>query len=125
MDPYNGRNALNGIIKFFTGVDALRQHVPMETRLHGIITHGGDAANVVPGYASAKYYVRAVSKEAVEDTVAVTLRFESSALWNPEVPFRVEVCGTVASPRLPAQKGILALRHAHPTTLIGGSRLNK
>jgi amidohydrolase len=55
MDPYNGRNALNGIIKFFTGVDALRQHVPMETRLHGIITHGGDAANVVPGYAAGKY----------------------------------------------------------------------
>jgi predicted DNA-binding transcriptional regulator YafY len=39
------------------------------------------------------------------------------------VPFRVEVFGTVASPNLPARKGILALRHAHPTTLIGGSRL--
>jgi len=34
------------------------------------------------------------------------------------------VFGTVASPRLPARKGILALRHTHPTTLIGGSRLN-
>ena len=39
------------------------------------------------------------------------------------MPFRVEVFGTVASPNLPARKGILALRHAHPTTLIGGSRL--
>jgi amidohydrolase len=68
-DPYNGRNALNGVIKFFTGVDALRQHVPMETRLHGIITHGGDAANVVPGYASAKYFIRATTKERVEDVV--------------------------------------------------------
>ena len=43
-DPYNGINALNAMIKFFTGVDALRQHVHMETRLHGIITHGGRAA---------------------------------------------------------------------------------
>ena len=40
------------------------------------------------------------------------------------MPFRVEVFGTVASPNLPARKGILALRHAHPATLIGGSRLS-
>ena len=39
------------------------------------------------------------------------------------MPFRVEVFGTVTSRNLPARKGILALRHAHPTTLIGGSRL--
>ena len=69
LDPYNGRNALNGMIKFFTGVDALRQHVPMETRLHGIISNGGDAANVVPGYAAGKYYVRAASKEDVYDVL--------------------------------------------------------
>ena len=41
------------------------------------------------------------------------------------MPFRVEVFGTVASPNLSARKGILALRHAHPTTLIGGSRLSR
>jgi amidohydrolase len=70
MDPYNGRNALNGLIHFFSGVDSLRQHVHMETRLHGIITHGGDAANVVPGYAAGKYYVRAVNREQVEDVLA-------------------------------------------------------
>lgn len=70
MDPYNGRNALNGMIHFFSGVDSLRQHVQMETRLHGIITHGGDAANVVPGYTAGKYYVRAASKEQVEDVLA-------------------------------------------------------
>ena len=40
------------------------------------------------------------------------------------MPFRVEVFGTVTSRNLPARKGILALRHAHPTTLIGGSRLS-
>lgn len=69
QDPYNGRNALNGLIKFFTGIDALRQHVTMDTRLHGIITHGGDAPNVVPGYAAGKYYVRAASKDSVQETV--------------------------------------------------------
>src|SRR6266496_6372006 len=44
------------------------------------------------------------------------------------MPFRVESFGTVASPNLPARKGILALRHAHPSQLtqsVGGSRLSR
>lgn len=57
-DPYNGVNALNAVIHLFTGIDALRQHVTMPTRIHGIITHGGDAVNVVPKYASASIMVR-------------------------------------------------------------------
>jgi amidohydrolase len=58
-DPYNGVNALNAVIKTFTGIDALRQHLRMESRIHGIITHGGEAANVVPKYARAEFLVRA------------------------------------------------------------------
>jgi amidohydrolase len=68
-DPYNGVNALNAVIEFFKGVDALRQHVPMETRIHGIITHGGDAVNVVPKYASAELLVRAPSVEGVSSVM--------------------------------------------------------
>ena len=66
-DPYNGVNALNAVIKLFTGLDALRQHVTMDTRIHGIITDGGQAANVVPKYASAKISVRAASRGYVEE----------------------------------------------------------
>lgn len=69
-DPYNGVNALNAVIKLFTGLDALRQHVTMDTRIHGIITHGGDAANVVPHYASAFIEVRSASLKGLEDLVA-------------------------------------------------------
>ncbi|HLT20531.1 MAG TPA: M20 family metallopeptidase, partial [Thermomicrobiales bacterium] len=66
-DPYNGVNALNAMIKLFTGLDAMRQHVHMESRIHGIITHGGDAANVVPKYAAGKFYVRAASRDYLEE----------------------------------------------------------
>lgn len=69
-DPYNGVNALNAVIKLFTGLDALRQHVTMDTRIHGIITNGGEAANVVPPYASAFIEVRAASLAGLEDLVA-------------------------------------------------------
>lgn len=69
-DPYNGVNALNAVIKLFTGIDALRQHIHMDARIHGIITHGGDAANVVPKYASATFFVRAASRAYLDELVA-------------------------------------------------------
>ena len=68
-DPYNGVNALNAVIKLFTGIDALRQHIYMEDRIHGIITHGGDAANVTPKYTSARMYIRAASRDHLQDLV--------------------------------------------------------
>ena len=68
-DPYNGVNALNAVIKLFTGIDAMRQHVTMDARIHGIITHGGDAANVVPEHAAAKFFVRAASRDYLEELV--------------------------------------------------------
>lgn len=67
--PEQGRNALNGVLAFFEGMDALRQHAPSDLRVHGIITHGGAAANVVPDYARAHFFLRAPSGAAVEALV--------------------------------------------------------
>lgn len=69
-DPHEGINALNAVIHLFTGLDALRQHVTPDVRIHGIITDGGEAPNIVPDFAAAEFYVRAASVEAVEATVA-------------------------------------------------------
>ena len=68
-DPENGINALNAIIQTFTGIDAMRQHVTPDVRIHGIITHGGVAPNVTPEYARARFYVRAQTQRAVHDLV--------------------------------------------------------
>lgn len=65
-DPYNGANALNGVIKLFTGIDAMRQHIKQDARIHGIITHGGDAPNVVPHEAAAKFFVRAADRQYLD-----------------------------------------------------------
>lgn len=59
--PEKGINALDAVIQLFNGINALRQHVPSDVRIHGIITHGGDAPNIVPEYASARFYIRATS----------------------------------------------------------------
>jgi amidohydrolase len=57
--PDEGINALDAIILTYNGINALRQHLRDDARIHGIITHGGDAPNIVPEYAAARFYVRA------------------------------------------------------------------
>jgi len=64
--PEKGVNALDAIILTFVSINALRQHVPDDVRIHGIITHGGDAVNVIPEYASCRLGVRATRMEKVE-----------------------------------------------------------
>ena len=63
--PQEGRNALAAMIQFFVGVDGLRQHMPETARLHGIIRHGGTAANVVPDFTEAEFLVRALTMDEV------------------------------------------------------------
>ena len=65
--PQDGINALNSVIQLFNGIDALRQHVTPDVRMHGIITNGGVAANIVPDEAVAQFYFRAAKKETVMD----------------------------------------------------------
>lgn len=57
--PDEGINALDAILLTFNGINALRQHIRDDARIHGIITHGGDAPNIVPDYAAAEFIVRA------------------------------------------------------------------
>jgi amidohydrolase len=56
--PDRGINALDAMIQTFNSIAMLRQQVRSEARIHGIITHGGTAANVIPDYTRAEFYVR-------------------------------------------------------------------
>lgn len=57
--PQNGISALDAVIHTFVGINALRQLFTDDVRVHGIITHGGSATNIVPAYAEAKFLLRA------------------------------------------------------------------
>ena len=59
VDPWAGVNALDACIQTFNAISMLRQQVRPECRIHGIITSGGAAANIIPEYAAATFYVRA------------------------------------------------------------------
>jgi metal-dependent amidase/aminoacylase/carboxypeptidase family protein len=57
--PHHGINALDGVIQTFNGINALRQHLLPDVRIHGIITYGGASANIVPARAVCRFRVRA------------------------------------------------------------------
>lgn len=61
--PEEGISALEAMILTFNNINAIRQHLEIKDRIAGIITHGGDAANIVPGYTSAEFSVRGENEE--------------------------------------------------------------
>ena len=65
--PENGVNALDAMILVFNAVGLMRQQLPSDVRIHGIITKGGDAPNIVPDYTEAKFYVRAATVKRMMD----------------------------------------------------------
>ncbi len=67
--PHEGINALDAVIQTFNSINALRQHITSDARIHGIISEGGQAANIVPDYAVAQFYVRAASRDYVNELV--------------------------------------------------------
>lgn len=68
-EPEKGINALDATILTFNGINALRQHVTSDVRIHGIIKEGGVAANIVPERAVAQFYVRAAERDNLDQVV--------------------------------------------------------
>ena len=72
--PEMGINALNAVIHLFTGIDALRQHLRDDVRIHGVITDGGTAPNVVPEFAAANFMLRSRDGRYLADEVVGKVR---------------------------------------------------
>ena len=64
--PHRGRSALDGVEAMNYMTNLIREHMPSQARIHYIITHGGDAPNVVPERAQVYYYVRHPERDEVE-----------------------------------------------------------
>jgi amidohydrolase len=60
--PWRGVNALNAVIGLFNALDAMRQQLRPDARVHGIISHGGAQPNIIPEYTSAEFYLRALDR---------------------------------------------------------------
>ena len=68
-DPWLGRNALDAIVLLYTMVAQWRQHLKPRERVHGIITHGGAAPNIVPDLTSGRWFLRTPIDEDLEPMI--------------------------------------------------------
>lgn len=64
--PAAGINALEAMIQAFNHINSLRQHIRERARLHGIITDGGQAANIIPAHTAGSFLVRAEDEDYLE-----------------------------------------------------------
>lgn len=74
--PERGRSALDGVEAMDMMVNMMREHIPQDTRIHYVITKGGEAPNVVPAYAEVYYYARHKDREILQ---SVWKRIENAA----------------------------------------------
>jgi amidohydrolase len=65
--PEEGINALEAVILSFNAINSLRQHIKSSARVHGIITDGGQAPNIVPAHTAASFMVRATDQAYLEE----------------------------------------------------------
>lgn len=64
--PHRGKNALDGLLLAYQAISNLRQHIRDKERIHGIVTDGGQAPNIVPDRAVGEFYVRAENIRGLE-----------------------------------------------------------
>lgn len=74
--PERGRSALDGVESMNYMVNMMREHVPQDTRIHYVITKGGDAPNVVPAFAEVYYYARHKDRDILQ---SIWKRIENAA----------------------------------------------
>lgn len=81
--PHKGKNALDGLLLAYQSISNLRQHIRDAERIHGIITDGGQAPNIVPDRAVGEFYVRARDVRALKALKPrVQACFEAGALGS-------------------------------------------
>jgi amidohydrolase len=109
--PQLGLNAADALTVAQVGVGLLRQHIGPTDRIHGIVTHGGDAPNIVPEHTEGRWYVRSETLDALGELLPrVQACFEAGALATGTA---VEV--TTAAPPYSEMKPDVELRAIYQT----------
>lgn len=76
---------------FAHGVELLREHVPDSTRIHYIITNGGEAPNVVPAFSEVFLYLRSPSMTTVDEVWPRILKCAQAGALATETEFKLEI----------------------------------
>ena len=93
--PDKGRSALDAALLMAHAVDMMREHVPQTTRLHYIITRGGDAPNVVPDFAEIYMYARHPSMPVLDGIWSRVVKCAEAGALATETKMEMELVGSV------------------------------
>ncbi len=93
--PERGRSALDGVEAMNDMVNMMREHVTQESRIHYVITRGGEAPNVVPAFAEVYYYVRHPKRTEVKDMWDRLTRAAQGAALGTDTKVEWEITGGV------------------------------
>lgn len=130
--PERGVNALDAVVQLMSAVGLLRQQLPRGVRVHGIITDGGKAANVIPEFAAAELWIRALDEDELDDAAARVLACARGAAEATGARLEVRTLDSSSPamrPNLPladlyrrqlAELGLAETEHA-PDQAIGSS----
>ena len=92
-DPWNGRSALDGVEAFTHGVNLMREHMPLSSRVHYVISDGGDVPNVVPEHAAVWLWARDQQRSEVEKLYARIRKIADGAASMTETKVDVKLQG--------------------------------
>jgi aminobenzoyl-glutamate utilization protein B len=92
-DPWNGRSALDGVEAFTHGVNLMREHMPLSSRVHYVISDGGDVPNVVPDHAAVWIWARDQKRSEVEKLYARLRKIADGAALMTETQVEVKLQG--------------------------------
>ncbi len=95
LAPERGRSALDAVEAMDYMVNMMREHIPSDTRIHYVITRGGEAPNVVPDFAEVYYYCRHKNRQVVQDIWKRIVKAAEGAALGTETKMEVEIIGGV------------------------------
>ena len=93
--PHRGRSALDGVEAMDVMVNMMREHVTPESRIHYVITRGGEAPNVVPAFAEVYYYVRHPDRSEVKAMWERIVNAAKGAAMGTDTQVEMEITGGV------------------------------
>jgi amidohydrolase len=99
--PHEGINALDAVLLTFNNINALRQQLKSDVRIHGIISEGGVAPNIIPERASARFYVRSINPQYFESLVEKVKKCAHGAAVATGTRLEIETGEMVYSPFKP------------------------
>ncbi|SEB00656.1 amidohydrolase [Pedobacter hartonius] len=91
--PEKGRSALDAVEAMDNMVNMMREHIPSDTRIHYVITRGGEAPNVVPAFAEVYYYVRNPDMQVVKEVWERMVKAAEGAALGTGTKMEYEVIG--------------------------------